>query len=319
MKISVITPMTTLLALLFLLPAVRLRADDQRMRRWKMNSSGWWSIVGRTRPVASPSKRPAGIPPAPASAQQQLLYGGSTPWTSYTSVRIDDATYVFGGPTERRAGLGAQYGTAVSAPTVKGNMISTTYRFDDVSVTQELSIVRGSSSRMLDTAGITYRINNEGKTAHQVGLRILLDTESGPNDGAPARVGAEVINTATLLPGDQLPNYWQAFDNLDNPTVISQGTYYGSDDTTRPDKVIFADWGTLADDTWEPPLDPKQGFIRKGEDEPDSATALFWNPVKCRSGAKSDLYHRLWHRVYQRAARFAAGRNYRPRGDHLCL
>ncbi|HEX2951446.1 MAG TPA: cellulosome anchor protein, partial [Armatimonadota bacterium] len=50
-----------------------------------------------------------GDPTRPASKGQQLIYGGNTPWTSFTTVRIDNTNYVFGGKTSRRAGLNANY------------------------------------------------------------------------------------------------------------------------------------------------------------------------------------------------------------------
>jgi hypothetical protein len=231
-----------------------------------------------------------GDPTRPNSKNQQLIYGGSTPWTSYSTVRIDNTDYVFGGPTDRRAGLNAKYGTAVTPPTLKDGVLATTYQYDDILVTQELSIVRGAGSRMLDTAGITYRLANQGKVSHQVGLRVLLDTKLGPNDGAPMRVGENILKIPTKFLADKLPDYWQAFDDLSNPSVISQGTYRSSDGSvTPPQAAIFADWGTLADEVWEPQLDPNQGFIRKDEDEPDTATAMFWYPAALDPG-KSLVY-----------------------------
>lgn len=237
-----------------------------------------------------------GDPTRPTSKDQQLIYGGNTPWTSFTTVRVDDTNNVFGGKTARRAGLNANYGDAVSGPTVTDNGITTVYKYGDVLVSQELVFVRGVSSRMLDTVGITYRISNQGQSSHKVGLRLMLDTKLGPNDGAPMRVGTQAITSATLIPDSDLSSYWQAFDSLDNPTVVSQGTLYGaSSNSTKPDKVIFSDWGTLADDVWEPTLDPRLGFHRKGEwdpdqdtpgddDELDTATALFWSPIAIEPG-----------------------------------
>ncbi|HEY3379136.1 MAG TPA: cohesin domain-containing protein [Armatimonadota bacterium] len=277
------------LACLLLLPAARALAETKNLSienefirlvvNRGPNEAGRFSI-----------ETTGGDPTRPASKNQQLIYGGNTPWTSFTTVRIDDTNYVFGGATERRAGLGAKYGTLLSGPTVKDNAIDTAYQFDDIVVTQELSFERGASSRMLDTVGISYRIENTGKAAHQVGLRMLLDTKLGANDGAPFRAGLQSIKSATMLLGQDLPDYWQAFDTLDpiKMTVISQGTLKGAG-ISRPDKVIFADWGTLADDVWEPTLDANQGFVRKGEDEDDTASALYWQATTLDPG-KSASY-----------------------------
>ncbi len=236
-----------------------------------------------------------GDPNLPTSKNQQLIYGGAAPWTSYTTVRIDDTDYVFGSPTKRRAGRAAKYGEIITAPAVADGAISTTCRFGDINVTQQLTIMRGHSSRMMDAVGISYRITNNGTGQHKVGLRMLLDTKLGSNDGAPMRAGENELKSPTMLSGKEIPDYWQAFDDLQKTTVVSQG-FFRADALTTPDTVIFADWGTMADDSWMPKLNPAQGFHRKWEgdetdpaggqelDELDSSAALFWNPDTLTAG-----------------------------------
>jgi hypothetical protein len=226
------------------------------------------------------SIRTTGGDPTRAESQNQpLIYGGNAPGTSYTTVRIDGKDYLFGGPTVRRAGNGATCGTLVTEMKSEGGKLICSYRFDDIEVTQELTIVRSQYSRMLDSVGITYRLRNTGATAHQVGIRVVQDTMCGKNDGAVIRPsGMAEITTATWLTGDKVPEFIQAFDSLASPVVIAQGTLRGGVNTP-PDKVLLADWGTLADEMWEPAIKPGQDFTRAGEDEADTAAALFWNPV----------------------------------------
>lgn len=224
-----------------------------------------------------------GDPSRPQSKNKRLIFGGNKPWTSYTTVRIDGTPYVVGGPTQRRAGLGVANGKTLQAPTLAENRILYRQEFGDIELTQEIGFVRGMSTRMLDTAGITYMITNRGTAPRKVGLRMLLDTMCGDNDGAPIRAGRQAITTATLIKGKDVPDFWQAFDNLASPTVISQGSMRGAG-ITPPDALLFADWGTFADDPWEPTLTPGEGFIRKGESDPDTALAMIWNPVTIAPG-----------------------------------
>ncbi|HOS42605.1 MAG TPA: hypothetical protein PK794_02850 [Armatimonadota bacterium] len=224
-----------------------------------------------------------GDPAIPASKDQHLIFGGNAPWTSYTTVRIGHDSYVFGGPTKRRAGLGAKYGTVAARPAVKNGKIHTTCRFGDIEVTQELGFARSTVTRMLDTVGITYRITNTGQEPRTVGLRVTLDTMCGTNDGAPIRLGAREITGAGYAAGGDLVDRWFAFDDLAKKTVISMGTLKGGA-TTPPDRVLFADWGSLADEPWEVALRAGQGFIRAGELDPDTAAAMFWNPTVIDAG-----------------------------------
>jgi hypothetical protein len=221
---------------------------------------------------------------------QQLLFGGADPWSSYTTIRIDGKDYLFGGPTQRRAGYELPTGEHVSGPQVRGSAIYTTYRIGQLEVTQVLSIVRSTTTGLEDTMQIQYRIINQGSGTHTVGVRVLLDTKLGTEDGAPIRLGDRVITTETALWGGQIPEFWQAFDNLDNPQVIAQGTLHGGD-LSSPDCVLIANWGTLADKSWLVSVNPNQGFIREGEDEPDTAFALYWEGTIGSGGGQTYTTH----------------------------
>lgn len=216
-----------------------------------------------------------GDPLRPEDDYQELLFGGADPWSSYTTVRVDGVDYLFGGPTQRRAGFQLPVGERISGPSLLGQSIQTSYLIAGVEVRQVLSIVRSSTTDLPDTMQIQYFLTNRSGTAKKVGIRVLLDTKLGKEDGAPIRLGEQVITTETALYGGQIPQFWQAFDNLEAPRVIAQGTLQGGE-LTPPNAVLIANWGTLADKSWQTTLRPGQGFIREGEDEPDTAFALFW-------------------------------------------
>jgi len=232
-----------------------------------------------------------GDPTREMSKNQQLIYGGALPWTSYTTINIDDVSYIFGGETKRRAGKDGKYGHYVSGPTLKEGVIVTAYNYNDIIIVQNLSITRGTSSRMMDTALISYDILNIGSTDHEVGLRITLDTKLGQNDGAPIRVESHSLTAPRKFESDNIPMSWQAFDNLANPIVISQGNLYGQgSDVTKPNHLIFADWGTMADHVWNLNINEKHGFwrVEDGEiddesREIDTAAAIIWDQITIKA------------------------------------
>ncbi|MFO7819791.1 MAG: cohesin domain-containing protein [Halanaerobacter sp.] len=228
-----------------------------------------------------------GAPMREGDDGKPLIYGRPNPWTSYTTIKIDGKNYVFGGKTQKRAGKGANYGTLVQAPEIKENRIETKYQYGQVLVTQILSFVKSTTTGLADTAQIRYRITNQGEEETEVGARVMLDTMLGENDGAPFRIKNEAITTDKRFSGDEIPNFWQAFDTLNNPQVTAQGTIKGAGLTT-PDKVYFTDWGSLADGLWDFDFNPDQEFMRKGEFELDSAMALFWEPEKLAPGETED-------------------------------
>lgn len=221
-----------------------------------------------------------GDPDRTSDDESPLIYKmpGQSPWTSYATIRIDGIDYVFGGEPTERAGRAALYGTMISPPqVVDGNRIETAFRIGPVEAVQTLTIIRSSTTGLLDTARIEYKLTNVGQRTHNVGLRLMLDTMLGANDGAPFRVGELAIVSDTSFSGDQIPDFWQAFDSLQDPKVTAQGTFRGGDVTT-PDRVYFTNWGAVADGPWDFDFQPGRDFTRLGEFELDSALALYWDP-----------------------------------------
>ena len=233
-----------------------------------------------------------GDPSRAADDAKVLIYGSREPWTSYTTVIVDGAPYVFGGPSERRAGQGAQATGIAASPHRSGDAIETSARVGDIEISQELIFARSPTTRVKDAALITYRVTNRGAKTSAVGLRMVLDTMLGANDGAPLRAGSRAIASATQLSGSELPDYWQAFDSLAQPAVISQGTIRAPG-LTPPDRLEMVDWGTLADSPWQFSFPTGADFTRRGEESQDTAVALYWNPAPLEPG-KSRIYATMY-------------------------
>ena len=224
-----------------------------------------------------------GAPYKESDKNKPLVYGRPNPWTSYTTVRIDGENHVFGGQTERRAGKNSSYGDLLQKPIVENDTIKSSYSIDNIKIDQNLSIVKSSTTGLYDTAQIKYKFTNNSQQTKNIGLRVMLDTMLGENDGAPLRMGAEAITTDKLFSENNLSNFYQAFDSISEPKVTSQGTLKGPN-VTVPDKVYFSDWGSLADGSWDFDFNPGEEFIRKGGYEVDSAVAMYWEDNQLKPG-----------------------------------
>jgi hypothetical protein len=208
------------------------------------------------------------------------------PWTSFTTLLIDGLPWVYGGPTWDVAGFGAPTGLNVRQPAlVENRRIESAWQMGPLRVDQTISFVRSSTTGLMDTARIQYELRNTDSEPHTVGMRVTLDTMLGDNDGAPFRIGEEAITTDTVFSGSAIPEFWQAFDSLEDPKVTAQGTLWGGE-VTRPDTVYLTNWGTLTEHPWEIDIRPGRDFTRAGGFELDSAMALVWEPKVMAPGER---------------------------------
>ena len=214
-----------------------------------------------------------------------LIYGHPKPWTSYTTLRINGANYVFGPSSPKRAGARLPGGEILEAPKADQKQLTMKCRYGPVVVEQILDITRSPSTGALDTARIKYLVSNQGSAPVEIGLRTLLDTMVGDNDGAPFRFGEKEVTYEYSGNNTEFPDFWQAFDSLSKPSVIAQGTLKGGDVTT-PDRLVFTNWGKAADNPWEFPVEAGMELVRLGEDELDSAVAMYWLPRKIDPGGQ---------------------------------
>ncbi|MBN1348054.1 Ig-like domain-containing protein [candidate division KSB1 bacterium] len=209
-----------------------------------------------------------------------LLYGHPSPWSSATTVRIDGEDY-----WNYRY---RTWGTVVSDPTNDGLSNSTTWNVGPVRLKQTLTIVSGSTTGEKDTGEIKYTVTNVDNTAHSVGLRIMLDTMLADNDGAPFRIpGTGAVTTEYEYLKTAMPLYWQAFDDLTEPTIQSQGTLAGGN-ATKPDRFITVGWNYITNDPWEYNTVWGRDFYTSGYGY-DSAIAIYWYEATLESGESRDF------------------------------
>lgn len=186
---------------------------------------------------------------------QKLLFGYSNGSTSYTTICVDGNIQIFNA-------LNAVFDADTAKHTSERDI-------NGIHIVQTLSFCKNSATGREDVVEIKYTVTNNADKDKNVGCRIMLDTQLGGNDNAPFRVpGYGAITTETEFEGEEIPQIWQAFDNLSNPGVVAQGRFYRSE-KDRPDKVQFANWRGLRDTSWN-------YKINKGSGNGDSAVSATW-------------------------------------------
>jgi len=124
-----------------------------------------------------------------------------------------------------------------------------------------------------------------GSAAANVGLRVLLDTMVGGNDGSPLSYsdGAGIVDDVTLYQAatDGVPSDWWSYDTYPSPNLTARGVAWGNQfgaPATQPDAVEFAAWADVeAMGYWE--VDPNPGVLFTNSTYyayPDTAVVLWY-------------------------------------------
>jgi hypothetical protein len=182
--------------------------------------------------------------------------------------------------------------------------------YDDqqVFITQLIEIVPGQTSRLLDTCLVRYRIENRDGRGHDVGLRFLLDTFIGANDGVPFTLpgSTELCDTMyDFSTPSAVPDFIQALEREDlaHPGTVANLQLRLGGKVEAPERVTLGawpnsdlrkSWNTLqvrdylrAERTlWDVPLLPMKLIqtVRPGADA-DSAVVMYWSERELAPGA----------------------------------
>jgi hypothetical protein len=225
--------------------------------------------------------------------------------TNNTCLRIDGNEWLFG---ERpfRFPDGTYNGDwpgrwhAINAPLDRplrdGRKSIWVYDEQQLMVTQTVGLVPGAQSGKLDTCLIHYRIDNKDQMAHQVGLRFLLDTFIGGNDGVPFLVPGEKQLCSTQMDinrSEDVPDFIQAreTEDLSNPGTIAQ-VQLRLAGMEPPSRVTLGAWphpklgnGAMQEKTlWNVPVLPIKSVLPG-----DSAVVIYWAEKPLAPGASREV------------------------------
>lgn len=204
-----------------------------------------------------------------ASSWDLMFRWPDFPWSSFSTLQIDGANYVFGSS-----------GVQLESPNNIDNSTNRSkWKIGDVEVTQTLQIVFNPQTNQNDVAKLSYQLRNVGGVVHQVGLRAMIDDEINYNDGAPFRIpGVGIVNTETEFLGSAVPDTMQIFFNVTDSTHVAVSTLK-SGGATAPDRLVLARWPLIKDTQFDYAITPNLDFTS------DSAYALYWNPASLAAGS----------------------------------
>lgn len=140
-----------------------------------------------------------------------------------TIVKINGFEFTFGEKNSNRRWLERK-------TQLPNNRIGKSYKQlfvrENIHATQHVEIVPGSSG-YLDTCLVWYTIENKSDSRPNVGLRIMVDTFIGTNDGVPFTIPGEsgFLDTMKTFPEKQVPAYIEVIESpndFKNPGTVAR-------------------------------------------------------------------------------------------------
>jgi hypothetical protein len=227
--------------------------------------------------VSSDGRFNAGLKDLSSDRWYNLIYAWpSSPGTSFTSLKVDGQDQVYG-----NGGEFLQFPTNDEQNTKNESV----WKTGDVTVKQVIQPGLNPATGQADALQMRYIITNTSTTNHHdVGLRMMFDTMVDYNDAAPFKVpgvnGVESVNYERDYVGSEVPDFWQVFNDFNNPDISAQYTMkggVGAQAATPPDRFTIARWGAINGTVWDYNINP-------GASTGDSAVGMWWNPVNLAPG-----------------------------------
>ncbi|HZZ78245.1 MAG TPA: hypothetical protein VFE62_06985 [Gemmataceae bacterium] len=150
-----------------------------------------------------------------------------------------------------------------------------------------VEVAPGEYKRLLNTCLVRYQIFNATNETQRVGLRVLMDTCIGQNDGTPFTLPgvAELVTTSKEFLKPEVPDFVQVLEkpDLKNPGIVLQLNLRVSDKFEAPDRFLLTRYPgreAKAHNKWNIPVKDM------GD---DSSVVIYWDPKDIEKRGTRDL------------------------------
>jgi len=141
---------------------------------------------------------------------------------------------------------------------------------------------------------ISFEAANKDNSPHKIGVRILLDTWAGSNDGVPFRIPFK-DNKGFYQPGEVITNemevfgidadYFEACELGSQDKIVIRGDFQGNKSVV-PDRFVLASWVSAYESQWDYDPNPFEPVVY------DSSVLIYYNPVEIKPNASRSVSFR---------------------------
>ena len=183
--------------------------------------------------------------------------------TNSTLIHIDNKFFEFGGPEGLWAPKVAKFPNGSRSTWATSNSSLMIHQVLKIVLSEQpVTVAKGVRQRILDTCLIRYEIQNIDTRDHWVGLRMVVDTLIGSNDGVPFAVPTMrgLVDTCKDFHGVEVPDFIQALEvhDLKDPGTIAHMTLRIADleTPTRVSLTLWPGYSPFWSRKWNVPLEP---------------------------------------------------------------
>jgi hypothetical protein len=221
-------------------------------------------------------------------------------------LRVDGAEHLFG---DRRSGEWLQ---RLAKNKAGGTESIWELPHLKIVVRQIVEVVAGEQSRLLDTCRVRYILENRDRASHTVGIRFMLDTFIGANDGVPFTIPGrpDLCDTKMEFTRKQdVPDFIQALEreDLQKPGTIAHIQFKLGEKVESPDRVTLGAWpqsdfqrfgfpkAHAQNTMWDVPFLEIRRLSELSQAsggpaiEADSAVVMYWNERTLEPGDKREV------------------------------
>ena len=149
----------------------------------------------------------------------------------------------------------------------------------------------GEYKRLLNTCLIRYKIHNHDKNSHLFGLRVLMDTCIGDNDGVPFTLPGvnELVSTSKDFRDNAVPDFVQVLEKPDlrDPGIVLQLNLRVSKELEAPSRFLLTHYPVSNATPDKKILNRWEVPIRNFEE--DSCVVIYWKELPLKKGETREL------------------------------
>ena len=207
-----------------------------------------------------------------AASGYRPLFVDDDPRTTVLAVAIGNRVF--------RLGKSSAFETTVSDDADAPGFVWTSQQLE---VTETFEFVSSASGRPVDGVKVTLSIHNVAEEDLEVGARYIFDTFLGEGEAAHFSLSdGQSVSRELTMRGSSTTDFWVSGPHDGTASLLVTADGAG---TTRPDRVVFANWKRLNDVSWTYETSRNRNFNLPPFSIGDSAVSHYYGPGLLARGA----------------------------------